>query len=538
VIQHDRIYLSTEFNKKDVCSLIPGSKWHSGIREWSWPVSQYRTIIDCFPRNAAQLKLEFEKYCQFKDVKMENPKKEEVYSIPDECSRMTDPPVNIFKLKPYEHQIMMMKAGAAYKKLAFFCEMGTGKTKVMVDLIAWRGKRTIVFAPKSVIYSWGKEIDKNSDMDYTVATGTKKKKLATLTADVPVVITNYETLLSFGAKDKVWEDFEQVILDESSRIKSHKASRTKEIIKAFANKEFKYLLSGTPITQSPCDIFTQMQFLDPKILGHRSFYSFRNTYCEMGGYQNYQIVRYKNLDTLKMKISRASVQLKKDECIDLPPKIYNTHNLEMGKEMKEQYLEMKRNAILELSAERIISAPIVLTKLLRMQQILSGSFLPEGAVNEKLETLTEIVKNAVGYNRQVVIWGRFRDSLELIGKRMTELKIPFSMFHGDTKDRQLEIDNFQDGKTKVFIGQESTGGLGITLHAGSVMVYYENTFSLEERKQSEDRIHRIGQTKSCNYIDLVYKKTIDEMLLKAIQEKQNVATYLVDSFEEGVYATK
>lgn len=448
-----------------------------------------------------------------------------------------------FKLKPYEHQMQMLKAGLIRDKLAYFCEMGTGKTKVIVDIIRHKchGIKAIVFCPKSVLGSWGKEIDKNSNLKYNICTGNRKQKLKLLTdPDADVVITNYETVVSFGADPGLWGLFQMVVLDESSRIKNHKAKRTKLLTQAFASTRFKYILSGTPITQNPADIWAQMNFLDWKMLGNKSYYAFRNTYCIMGGYEKYQIVGYKQLDKLKRLISGGSVQLTKEECNlnpALPEKVYQVREIDMSEEMAKQYKDMLKESVLELSGKDDVTAPIVLTKLMRLQQILSGQYLDKGR-NEKLEELTEIITDAIGYGRQVVVWARFRPSLDIISSRLAGLNIPHSIFHGDTQDRQLQIDNFQTGKTKVFVGQESTGGMGITLHAGSVMVYYENEFSLETRKQSEDRIHRIGQTKKCTYIDLVYNKTLDRKILKAIQDKQDIATYLVDSFKEGVYANR
>jgi SNF2 family DNA or RNA helicase len=210
----------------------------------------------------------------------------------------------------------------------------------------------------------------------------------------------------------------------------------------------------------------------------------------------------------------------------------------MPKPLADQYKQMKEDLILELNNGDEITAQVVLTKLLRLQEITAGRYLENQDHNEKLKELGEIINEALGNERQVVVWARFRNSLTIIAEYLEGAGLSYSLIHGDIKDRQTEIDKFQNGETKIFLGQERTGGLGINLTAGNVMVYYENTFSLEDRKQSEDRIHRIGQANKCTYIDLVYLKTVDEHVLRAIQQKQDVAHYLVDSFEEGKYAKR
>jgi SNF2 family DNA or RNA helicase len=253
----------------------------------------------------------------------------------------------------------------------------------------------------------------------------------------------------------------------------------------------------------------------------------------MGGYMNYKVVGNKNKKQLIEKIARHSIQLAKEDCIELPEKIYEKRILEMNKELSGQYESMRKNLMLEISEDESITAPIVLTKLLRLQQILSGQYLK--AENEKLDTLWEIIEEVLQNKEKIIVWARFRASIDLIINLLEKKKVKYSLIHGDIKDRQTEIDKFQEGNVPVFIGQIRTGGMGITLTAGNTIIYYENTFSLEDRKQSEDRAHRIGQKKKCLYIDLVYKDTIDEGILEVIEKKQDIAHCLVNNFKKGEY---
>ena len=436
-----------------------------------------------------------------------------------------------FKRKPMAHQVDMISKALIMRYYAYFAEMGTGKTQAAINTYELLDKKHningLIIAPKTVLESWGEEIEKNSNYSYVILNGNKRKKTKDLTKPYKLTILNYETFLSLPEQE-YWSKFDMVVLDESSKIKNPKAQRTKLIIQLFSSTSYKLILSGTPITQSPIDIYTQYEFLNKNYIPNKSWYSFRNTYAIMGGYGRYQIVGYRDLDRLKEIISRYSVQIKKEDCIDLPEKIYETRQIEMTAELRKQYSSMKNELLLEINEEENLTATIVLTKLLRLQQILSGKFLKEK--NPKLEELKEIVSESIGHGDQVIIWAKFRDTILLLQDAFREHGV--SVIYGDIKNRQEQIADFQSGKNKVFIGQIATGGIGITLTAGSVVVYYENDYSLQDRLQSEARAHRIGQRKKVVYIDLIYKGTMEKDIVKALQSKTNVAEYLVESFKK------
>lgn len=555
-VSRGRIFVPVQFRLQSLARGIPGAKYHPGAGGvWSFPRSQEPAVRACFPWAAEQL-----------DILAHNSTPNQPSPEPDTISGSGAPvckaqtvggehtihtpppgpgvphthpgilPHYEFKLPPFPHQQKMLEMCYQRPKFALFCEMGTGKTKVIVDLVGILNKRTIIFCPKSVIGSWEREVGKNSDsLKVRIATGSRGKKEEALTdPNADIVVTNYETILAFD-KEPWWRYFKIAVCDESSRIKNHKARTTKAMLKVFKDTPRKYILSGTPITQNPMDIWSQMEFLSPSILGFRSWYSMRAYHCIMGGYMNKEIVKYVRMDELKGKLSRASVQLKKEDVLpDLPEKLYQIRDVDMPVEVKRQYKQMKEDFIVELENEETITVQSVLTKMLRLQEIIGGSYLATQAGNEKLNALEDIVVEAISQGRQVVVWAKFLKHIAIIHDRLGKL-CNCSVVTGATTDRQAEIESFQSGKTKVFIGQERTGGLGITLTAGDIMVYYENTFSLEDRKQSEDRIHRIGQKNNCLYIDLCYKGTIDTHVLRAIQKKQDIAHFLVDSFLEGKY---
>ena len=439
----------------------------------------------------------------------------------------------------------MIKSGLTYNSWAYFCEMGTGKSKVIADIIgtlhkAKRIMKVLIVAPKSLLLNWAKEltinisniksykkgVDTNMFLCYNVIMEkTQRKKCDDLQKDV-VNIINYEALLK--VPEAILESYDMVVLDESSKIKNPQAKITKKLLKISSSIKYKYILSGTPITNNPVDIYSQLYFLDPNVLKFKNFYSFKSYYCQMGGYGNYQIVGYRHLAQLKSNISTISTQLKKEDCLDLPEKSYTTRDISMSLDMKKQYDSMKKDMILELEDEKI-TAQIAIVKLGRLQQILGGGFLPDQNKNNKLKEL-DLILNEMSDDKQIIIFARYINSIKLLEKWVKDKGFTASVIYGDVKDRQKQIDDFQSGKNRFFIGQITTAGFGITLTNASYCIYYENNFSLQDRLQSEARLHRIGLTHPVTYIDMVYKDTIEKDILKVVTGKEKTANYLVESF--------
>jgi SNF2 family DNA or RNA helicase len=268
-----------------------------------------------------------------------------------------------------------------------------------------------------------------------------------------------------------------LVVDESSRIKTPGAKRTKMITKFAKHAKYRRIMTGTPVTKGPEDVYTQFKFLDPNILGYESFYSFRARYCVMGGFENRQIVSYQNTEELINSIEGSSYRVLKKDCLDLPSKIYQRHYVELSPKQRKVYNEMKKNFITELDSK-------------------------------------------------VIIWARFKADLRAIQGMLGDSAVAY---HGDvTNDlREVAVQRFQnDPKIKYFIGQPQSGGIGLTLTAAHYAIYYSNSFDLETRLQSEDRCHRIGTTKNVTYIDLESPKTIDTKIIRALRDKKNLADYI------------
>ena len=450
-----------------------------------------------------------------------------------------------FKTKPFEHQRKAFYMSRDKKSFALLMEQGTGKTKVIIDNASYlygKGEITalVVIAPNGVHRNWLKEIDIHMpdwcprDSFYYSSGMTKKR------------IEEYESVFSTENKLKIFtfnvEAFTSpkaiyymqkilvsnkvmLVVDESSRIKRPGAKRTKIITKFGKQVDYKRIMTGTPVTKGPEDVYSQFKFLDPQILGYDSFYSFRARYCIMGGFENRQIVSYQNIEELTRNIEGHSFRVLKKDCLDLPEKIYQRYYVEMTPKQKKLYDTMKKSFVAELEGE-MIEAPEAITRLLRLQQILCGWFPSEQGgqqiddKNPRIEALKEILSDI---DSKVIIWARFKADLRAIERALGDLAVSY---HGDVSSdsRELAVTRFQnDPKVKYFIGQPQSGGIGLTLTAADYAIYYSNSFDLEQRMQSEDRCHRIGTKNNITYIDIETRKSVDSKIIKALREKKNLA---------------
>jgi SNF2 family DNA or RNA helicase len=473
-----------------------------------------------------------------------------------------------FKTKPYDHQITALEKGWEELEYGYFMEMGTGKTKVIIDTAAMlfdAGKieGLLIVAPKGVYRNWSTlEIPAHMPEHIPLRIGVWSSKLGREVRDsinnlfqpnddLNVLVINIDALIT--AKGKlVIEKFlntrlVMMVIDESTTIKSPKAKRTKAAIMMGTRARYRRILTGSPVTKSPLDIFSQCDFLNPHLLGYSSYWSFRNRYAVtepsfFGGRRVEQVVGFQNTEELHNIIKEFSYRVTKDECLDLPPKIYTKREFDMSKEQKKAYDSMRKNAITFLE-ETEATTTSVITQLIRLHQISCG-YLPmddETIVefeNSRYSELLEVLDEAQG---KVIIWANYRHNIFMLERLLKEKygKDSLVTYFGDTKDddRQTNVRLFQDAASPVrfFLGNTQTGGYGITLTAASTVVYYSNNYDLEKRIQSEDRAHRIGQHHAVTYVDLVCRNTVDEKILKALRNKISLARAVTgDGWKEWI----
>jgi len=470
----------------------------------------------------------------------------------------------VFKTKPFQHQADVLKQSWSALYWAYFMEMGTGKSKVCIDnagILYERGliDTFIVVAPKGVYRNWATiEIPTHmpdrieQDICMWTSTPTKEQKinLALLlepkeTDHLRVLVMNIEALSTpKGTRflDKVLDQGTCLLaIDESTAIKSPKARRTKAVIKIGKKAKYKRILTGFPVTQSPMDLWAQCNFLHPTLLGEDvgdNYFQFQYRYAilkkrSVGSHSFNMLVGYRNLDALSDIIKKFSSRVMKADCLDLPDKIYTQRQVQLTPDQARIYNEIKEYALAHLGDDDFLTAPNVMTQLIRLQQVLSGhTKTDEGKVvdikDNRLKELMECLEDISG---KVIIWSRFRYDIERIKNELIKVYGPLSAvsYYGDTTDEERSgaIEQFQNGEAQFFIGNPQTGGYGITLTAAETVVYFANSFDLAVRMQSEDRCHRIGQTKHVTYIDLIAEKTIDDKIVKSLRSKMDIASVVM-----------
>ena len=437
-------------------------------------------------------------------------------------------------------------------------EMGTGKSKVLIDTIGiLYGKGAInavvIVAPKGVYRNWStKEIPDHLPeyVDRHVAVWSpapRKQEKADLVKlfhtdldKLKIFIINVEAF-STAKGVKFTENFilgHQVLfaVDESTTIKNPKASRTKAITKLAKNTKYRRILTGSPITQSPLDLYSQTEVLETNLLGYTSYYSFQNHYGEVvnryfGGRTVRQVVGYRNLDELSQKLDSFSYRVLKSDCLDLPEKLYIRRDVTLTAEQKKLYAELKELAITELANQETVSVTNVLTQLLRLHQIVCGHIKSDDGTetpisNNRIDELIEVIAEMQG---KIIIWANYRQNILEIVETLQGLfgADAVASYFGDTTpdERERVIKQFQDPNSSLrfFVGNTQTGGYGITLTEAQNVIYYSNNFDLEKRLQSEDRAHRIGQKNNVTYVDLVAKDTVDEKIVTALRNKLDLA---------------
>jgi hypothetical protein len=325
-------------------------------------------------------------------------------------------------------------------------------------------------------------------------------------------------------------------IDESTTIKSPTANRTKSIIDLGRDVKYKRILTGSPVTKSPLDLFTQCYFLDPWLLEQQSYYAFKTKYAitkriHEGARSVEIVVGYRNIGELSDKLKPFSYRILKDDCLDLPEKTFMKRIVRLTDEQEKVYKQMKQLALAELNG-KLLTTGSVLTQLMRLHQITSGHFVANDGTtqilkNERLDELLNVLNEIEG---KAIIWAHYRYDIQVI---VEALKKEFGeksvvTYYGDTSqdDRQKAIRDIQDKDSPVrfLVGTPQTGGYGITLTGANTMIYYSNGYDLEKRQQSEARIDRIGQTRHMTYIDIICENTVDEKIVEALRKKVNIAS--------------
>ena len=464
------------------------------------------------------------------------------------------------KVKPYKHQceayrftcnLLGLGGGPATSRgAALLMEMGTGKTITSIAITgalyqSGNVRRVLVTAPLSILGVWDEELQKFAAYDYALAvlSGSGAKKADTLRhmtgRPLQVVVVNYESAWRLEKEITAWNPG-LVIADEGHKIKTHNIAASKAMHRIGARAAYRLLLTGTVITNKALDVFSQYKFLNPGIFGN-SFYSFRNRYFNMVGYGNHTPVLKRSMEReLTERLHSIAFRATKAECLDLPATTDIIRPVELEPAAMKVYRDLVKDSHAELGKTEV-TATNILTRLLRLSQ-LTGGFLggDEGGTPlqisaAKLNALSDIIDEAQQEGKKLVVIARFVPEIRAICRLLEKQRIGYSCIMGGVKDREEQVARFQnDPNTQVFVGQIATAGLGITLTAASTLVFYSTDYSMSNHEQAKARIHRVGQRETCTYIYLTAKGTVDEKVLKALQNKADLARTLVDDYRHGL----
>lgn len=406
---------------------------------------------------------------------------------------------------------------------------------------------------------------------------------------LPVLAMNIDavnTPKGFALAQEFLQTFDCMFtLDESSRIKNPQAKRTKKIIELGELAVSRRIGSGTLVPQSPMDLFSQFEFLAPRqgLLGTTSYRAFVAEFSELlpenhgimrhamerqaqkylpgllrkgwsheaahrkamelaSKYQPQMVAKdasgrpiYRNLEKLREMIAPYIYRVLKKDCLDLPPKVYQTYTFQLPPSQKKVYDTLKNELRYYINQEEFDSMSAIAAQM-KIRQVVSGYILDwEGKVekltdakdNPRMQLFCDLVEDVEG---QFIVWAHFREEIEQIAQALKEMGISAVQYHGGVgnADREIAVDEFQSGAARVFVGQPKAGGIGLTLTAATTAIYYSRDWNLEDRLQSEDRCHRIGTTETVTYIDLAAQDTIDEDIAEALQAKQEVASAILD----------
>ena len=464
-----------------------------------------------------------------------------------------------FKTKPYAHQLTALEKSWNQITFAYFMEMGTGKTKVLIDNAAMlydKGKidGVLIVAPKGVVKTWYEQelpihlpnhIKNMTILWQSNITKGQREKLNSLFKsdhDLHILIMNVEAFSTEKGKDFATKFLNShrtlMVIDESTTIKNPTAKRTKNILALSEISRYRRIMTGSPVTKNPLDLYSQCEFLSPYLLDFTSYYAFRNRYAEMKTLhlrgRSIQIVdEFKNLGELSDQLKGFSYRVLKEDCLDLPEKNWTKRQITLTHDQRKIYEQMKETALAHLNG-KVASTMIVLTQLMRLHQITCGHFTADDGTiqdipNNRFKELLDVLSEMEG---KAIIWAHYQHDVKNIIREVVKIYGEGSIvdFFGLTPqdERQDNIRKFQDDpKCRFFVGTPATGGYGITLTAANTVIYYSNGYDLEKRLQSEDRAHRIGQKKSVTYVDIIAEDTVDEKIVKALRDKINIASQVL-----------
>ncbi len=533
---------------------VPGAKWSKKLEAWLYPATTlvYEQLTEAF---------------DVRDVRAEK----QLSLTP--CVNLDNHPYK--KYQPREHQFAGMSdllraygvevvrgdvsTGRSFRGMdieppvlsrgwALLNDMGTGKTKTVIDMAEMLFalgliKYALVATDDSLVYTWEEQIEEHGSVSVAIrgngskpgAKSRNKKNrllglsqvLATPAGLLPWYLINIDGV-RVVADEVASVGFGFAAIDESTSIKNFPKKRTQAVIKTLGFVPYKTIMSGNPTPKAPDEIFAQYAFVEPGVFG-TNYYAFRGRYFTLDYFDNIKAyLNQERKDEYLRKFHSIASRVTKAECLDLPPKVYETRFVDMTPEQAKAYEGMQRDAVAYHDGDECAAA-VIIAKYVRLSQIAGGFFPGEGGHveipnNPKVKALLEVI-GELPRGEQVVVWARFHPEIETIKRALDAAGITCDTFYGpNTSDeRTATREAFRDKKIRVFIGSPATGGKGINeLKGCTYVIYYANSYSAEHRQQSEDRNHRDGVVgDSVTYVDLLTRNTIDGKVLKVLRSNKD-----------------
>ena len=527
------IYLSFPYDTALVELIRSQSEryWDKNNKTWELPAKKLRELIPCFAKHQVNITGDFSAF--------------------NEVQKVANVPAGFqFKTKPYDHQIDGLNFGLTHDRWLLGDEQGLGKTKQVIDIAVAKklegAKRCLIICGVNGLkWNWQNEIRTHSNesgwilgqrrrKSGKIYVGSTKDKLEDLKNINNIqdyfLITNVEslrdadisTIISEYCKDGT---INMIAIDEIHKCKNPSSQQGKGILKT--KPEIRIAMSGTPLMNTPLDLFIILRWLGYE---KHAFYSFKNHYCIMGGYGGYDVVGYKNMPELQERVDAIMLRRLKDDVLDLPEKVYIDEYVEMTGKQEQVYKEV--SADIKANIDKIKMANNPLAELIRMRQatgytgILSSTILESA----KIDRLEEIIEESVANNRKVVIFSNWTQMTDPIYNRLSK-NYKGVIITGETNEveRQVNVNHFQNNPDcKFIIGTIGAMGTGLTLTAGTVVVFMDEPWTMANKQQAIDRCHRIGTKSNITIYTLMCKNTIDERIHEIVEKKGMIADAIID----------
>lgn len=454
--------------------------------------------------------------------------------------------MNEFKLttKPYNHQLAALQRSFGRPNFALLMEQGTGKSKIIIDEIVNLADRdqincAIILAPNQLHKNWADQFEIHAPNNEKLAVqiwkagASSDEKFVAETKRIIqakkclVFLMNIEAISTVNGTDYLKRILQSrrksyMCIDESHKIKTPGAKRSKNAYELGKLVMFKRIATGTEAEEGVEGLYSQFKFLSLNIIGTKTYTAFKGLFCVLGGYEGREILGYQNQEVLASRIAPHTYQIRKKDCLDLPEQVYIKHKIEMTSEQKEIYNTLRDELLLEFK-DKIIDATLVITRMLRLQQILCGHLEGHWIDSNRAKIVAELVESEAGKS---IVFCRFRNDAKLVSAALHKAGIDSVIYSGDLRPGERDANLLswrREGHIKALIATGSSGGVGLTLNESSNTIFYSNSWSATDRYQMEARNHRIGQGHSVTYHDIVVSGLVDDKLLRVLKSKQNAA---------------